>query len=84
MIVGSSLIGQNFTLKNGNPDPRYFQPRPSNAGTGYDAMASGGSNLGPSNPTLITTVEQRVIAYRKLNGLSAKALALAGYEDEAD
>ena len=47
-VVGSSLIGQQFVLKNGDPDPRYFQPRPSNAGTGYDAMSSGGSNDGPS------------------------------------
>jgi K+-transporting ATPase ATPase C chain len=72
-VVGSSLIGQNFTLKNGDPDPHYFQPRPSNAGTGYDALLSGGSNLGPSNPDLISTVKQRVIAYRKLNGLAATA-----------
>jgi K+-transporting ATPase ATPase C chain len=71
--VGSALIGQNFTLKNGDPDPRYFQPRPSNAGDGYDAMASAGSNLGPSNPDLLTGVKDRVIAYRKLNGLSATA-----------
>src|ERR1700674_2065760 len=54
-VVGSSLIGQSFTLKNGAPDPRYFQTRPSAAGTGYDAMLSSGSNLGPSNPTLIDT-----------------------------
>jgi len=72
-VVGSSLIGQSFTLKNGGPDPRYFQPRPSNAGKGYDAMASAGSNLGPSNPSLITGVKDRVIAYRELNGLPADA-----------
>src|SRR4249920_3824745 len=46
-VVGSSLIGQSFVKKNGDPDPRYFQPRPS-AGS-YDALASGGSNWGPSN-----------------------------------
>src|SRR5258706_15935393 len=68
-VVGSSLIGQNFSLKNGDPDPRYFQPRPSNAGDGYDAMASAGSNFGPSNPDLLKSVKDRVIAYRKLNGL---------------
>jgi potassium-transporting ATPase KdpC subunit len=72
-VVGSSLIGQNFLLKSGAPDPRYFQPRPSAAGTGYDAMSSGGSNLGPSSTELINDVAQRVTAYRKLNGLSAKA-----------
>jgi len=73
-VVGSSLIGQNFTLKNGDPDPRYFQPRPSNAGDdGYDALASAGSNLGPSNPDLLATVKHRVIAYRRLNGLAPDA-----------
>lgn len=55
-VVGSSLIGQNFTDKNGNPLPQYFQPRPSNAGDGYDSLASGGSNLGPSNAKLIGNV----------------------------
>jgi K+-transporting ATPase ATPase C chain len=55
-VVGSSLIGQNFVLKDGSPDPRYFQPRPSAAGDGYDAMASGGSNDGPSNANLIGNV----------------------------
>jgi K+-transporting ATPase ATPase C chain len=55
-VVGSSLIGQNFTDKDGNPLVQYFQPRPSKAGDGYDALASGGSNLGPSNPNLIGNV----------------------------
>jgi potassium-transporting ATPase KdpC subunit len=71
-VVGSSLIGQSFLLKSGAPDPRYFQPRPSAAGTGYDAMSSGGSNLGPSSTELISDVAKRVAAYRKLNGLPAK------------
>src|SRR6476659_9774890 len=50
-VVGSSLIGQSFVDASGNPDPKYFQPRPS-AGA-YDGLASGGTNLGPSNPKLI-------------------------------
>ena len=71
-VVGSSLIGQNFTDAKGNPLVQYFQPRPSAAGTnGYDAMSSSGSNLGPSNPTLLDSVAQRVAQYRKLNGLAA-------------
>jgi K+-transporting ATPase ATPase C chain len=66
------LIGQNFTDKAGNPLPQYFQPRPSAAGAnGYDAMASSGSNLGPSNPTLLDAVAKRVTDYRKLNGLAS-------------
>ena len=52
-LVGSSLLGQSFSDKNGNPLPQYFQPRPSDAGTGYDAAASGASNLGPSNALLV-------------------------------
>jgi potassium-transporting ATPase KdpC subunit len=72
-VVGSALIGQNFTDAKGNPLPRYFQPRPSAAGTGYDAMASGASNLGPSNTTLINMVAARVAAYRAFNGLSPRA-----------
>ena len=52
-LVGSSLLGQSFTDNSGNPLPRYFQPRPSAAGTGYDASSSAATNLGPSNPLLI-------------------------------
>jgi potassium-transporting ATPase KdpC subunit len=53
-MVGSALIGQNFSDKQGNPLPQYFQPRPSAAGSnGYDPTSSGGSNLGPTNPNLV-------------------------------
>jgi K+-transporting ATPase ATPase C chain len=51
--VGSSLIGQQFTDHDGNPLPQYFQPRPSDAGSGYDASSSGASNLGPSSDKLL-------------------------------
>ena len=47
--IGSRLIGQLFTDKDGNPLPQYFQSRPSAAGNGYDPMSSGASNIGPES-----------------------------------
>jgi potassium-transporting ATPase KdpC subunit len=72
-LVGSALLGQSFTDAKGNPLPKYFQPRPSNAGAGYDGSSSGASNLGPSNPVLINQVSERVRAYRQFNHMAPDA-----------
>ncbi|GAA2662578.1 potassium-transporting ATPase subunit C [Streptomyces aculeolatus] len=55
--VGSKLIGQSWNLKGTDtPDPRWFQPRPSNSA--YDPLATGPSNLGASDATLVKTVKE--------------------------
>ncbi|MBB5371836.1 potassium-transporting ATPase subunit KdpC [Acidocella aromatica] len=61
-VIGSAIIGQNFTGAN------YFAPRPSALGTAYDASTSGASNLGPTSAALLATVQQRVAAYTKAFG----------------
>jgi K+-transporting ATPase ATPase C chain len=83
-VVGSSLLGQNFNLPKKNPkdpdesaqpDPRWFQPRPSAAGAdGYDTTASGASNLGPTNPKLTQTIEDRRKQVARFNGVSPSAV----------
>ena len=72
-LEGSALLGQNFTDADGAPLPRYFQPRPSDAGAGYDGADSGASNLGPTNPVLIKLVTERAAAYRAFNDLPPDA-----------
>jgi len=64
-VVGSALIAQGFA------GPAYFHPRPSAAGQGYDAVNSGGTNLGPTSKKLIEDVKQRVADYRAENGLAS-------------
>ncbi len=68
VIVGSELIGQGFA------DPGYFHPRGSAAGKGYDGLASGGSNLSPTNPKLQDDVSHHAEEYRLQNGLPADAV----------
>jgi K+-transporting ATPase ATPase C chain len=62
-VRGSTLLAQNFA------DAKYFHPRPSAAGTGYDATSSSGTNLGPTSQKLADSIKAAVTAYRTENAL---------------
>lgn len=62
-VQGSALLAQGFT------SVKYFHPRPSAAGNGYDATSSGGSNLGPTSQKLADTIKDNIKTYRQENGL---------------
>jgi len=70
-IVGSELLAQGFS------GAKYFHPRPSAAGTGYDPLNSGGSNLGPTSQKLIDGIKTNAAQYRQENGLSENAVVPA-------
>lgn len=68
MVVGSRLIGQPFEAD------EWFSSRPSAAGDGYDPLASGASNLGPENPDLLASVEDRMQQVAAREGVDASAV----------
>ncbi len=80
-MIGSSLLGQAFVDAQGNPAPQWFQPRPSAASDpnnkndpGYNPLFSGASNLGPSNPDLIKSIDARRAAVAAFDGVPAASV----------
>lgn len=69
--AGSALLAREFR------GARYFHPRPSAAGGGYDDSRSGGTNWGPLSARSLASVRERVSTYRVENGLGAAALVPA-------
>src|SRR5580704_853916 len=69
-VIGSRIIGQAFS------SPGYFRSRPSAAGTGYDPVNSGGTNLGPTNKKLIDAVKAATDAAKKENPSAAVPIDL--------
>ena len=67
VVRGSRLIGQPFAAD------KYFHPRPSSAGNGYDPTSSGGSNLGPTSQKVRDAIAQNLADYRTQNSLSTNA-----------
>jgi K+-transporting ATPase ATPase C chain len=61
-VIGSELLAQSFT------SDKYFHPRPSAAGNGYDATSSGGSNLAQSNAKLVQRIQGDIDKLSKENG----------------
>ncbi|WP_181787811.1 potassium-transporting ATPase subunit KdpC [Streptomyces phytophilus] len=71
--AGSELIGQSWNIKGTDkPDPRWFQPRPSNSA--YDPLATGPSNLGASDATLVKTVKEARQQAASFNGVPPSAV----------
>ena len=64
-----------------SPHRKYFHPRPSAAGRGYDAASSSGTNLGPTSKKLIEDVKRRVAGYRQENGLATGCLGAGRCRD---
>ncbi|MGY5123656.1 potassium-transporting ATPase subunit KdpC [Streptomyces nigrescens] len=67
-VVGSELVGQSWNIKGTDkPDPKWFQGRPSNSG--YDPLATGSSQLGASDPTLVKNVKAAKEQVAEFNGV---------------